>query len=102
MLILGESGTGEELLARSVHDLSRRAEGPFIVVNVVNCAALPEAGTLFLDEIGDISPAVQVRPLRFLEERIASGEFREDLYYRLTESGLRYKLNRWSEGSRSE
>ena len=137
-MIRGESGTGKELVARAIHYASQRRNKPFIAVN---CAALPEnlieselfghekgaftgaisqrkgrfelanGGTLFLDEIGDISLAVQVRLLRFLqektfervgghepinvdvrvlaatsrnlEEEIEKDHYREDLFYRL-------------------
>ena len=136
--IYGESGTGKELVARAIHNLSRRSQGPFIKVN---CGALAETlleselfghergaftgaikrrlgrleladgGTLLLDEIGEISPAMQVKLLRVLQEGtfervggeqtikvdlrilsathrdlpklISEGKFREDLFYRL-------------------
>jgi DNA-binding NtrC family response regulator len=138
VLLTGESGTGKEVVAHVIHDSSRRAGGPFVALN---CAALPEAlleselfgyekgaftgavsarpgrleqaagGTLFLDEVGEMSPAVQAKFLRVLQERefqrlggtrvqkanvrviaatnrdlhaaLAVGAFREDLYYRL-------------------
>src|SRR5262249_42947485 len=138
VLITGESGTGKELIAAAIHEHSPRAKGPFVKLH---CAALAESlleselfghergaftgavgrregrfeqahnGTLFLDEIGEISPAIQVKLLRFLQEhefervggnqtvkvdvrivaatnrdlmqRVRDGHFREDLYYRL-------------------
>ena len=138
VLLLGETGTGKELVARAVHRLSGRASGPFVRVN---CGALSESlleselfghvkgafttavanrtgrfeaghgGTIFLDEINSVSPTMQVKLLRVLQEQefervgdsrtiqvdvrivaatnrdltaqIAEGSFREDLYYRL-------------------
>ena len=140
VMLLGASGTGKELLARGLHDASDRAKGEFVAIN---CAAIPEnlleselfghekgaftgavkttqgkieqanGGTLFLDEVGDIPLQLQVKLLRFLQERvvervgsresipvdtrivcathqdleamIADGRFREDLFYRLAE-----------------
>ncbi len=139
ILILGETGSGKELFAQSIHNISDRKDGPFVAVN---CAALPDTlleselfgyaegaftgamkggkqglfemahkGTIFLDEVNDMSPSVQARMLRVLQEKqvmrvgdnriysvdvrviaacnkdllmeTENGQFRKDLYYRL-------------------
>ena len=138
VLIQGESGTGKELVARAIHNMSPRAESPLVTVN---CAAIPDTlleselfghkagsftdakrdrvgrfalahgGTIFLDEIGDVSPALQARLLRVLQDgtyepigatrtekadvrvvtatnrdldaMVAGGDFRSDLFYRI-------------------
>ena len=141
VLLTGESGTGKELVARAIHYASRRTDGPFVAVN---CAALPETlaeselfghergaftgadrlkrgrfelaagGTLFLDEIGDLTPAVQAKLLRVLQERqyerlitatnrdlehrVETGTFRADLYYRLAVFGIHLPALREREG----
>jgi len=138
ILIEGESGTGKELMAKAIHNLSARRDKPLVIVN---CGAIPdtlleselfgykagaftdakhdkpgrfaqaEGGTIFLDEIGDVSPALQVRLLRLLQDKsfqplggtetvtadvrvlaatnkrlksmVDEGKFREDLFYRI-------------------
>ncbi|MBC7104897.1 MAG: sigma 54-interacting transcriptional regulator, partial [Firmicutes bacterium] len=139
VLLVGESGSGKELFAHAIHDASPRREGPFIRVNCAGVPEtlleselfgyeegaftgarrggkqgkfeLAHGGTIFLDEVGDMSPAMQAKLLRVLQEgeiqkvggtapqrvdvrvvaatnadlraKVARGEFREDLYYRL-------------------
>jgi two-component system NtrC family response regulator len=139
VLVMGESGTGKELLAKAIHQNSLRAKKPFVTIN---CGAIPEnlieselfghrkgsftgaltdrvgkfeaanEGTVFLDEIGDLTPSLQIRLLRVIQEReidkigypqavkvnvriiaathrnlrtmVEDGQFREDLFYRLS------------------
>jgi len=138
VLLLGESGTGKEIFARSIHQWSERGDKPFVAINCVGLSKelleselfghekgaftgahqlkkgkmeLADGGTVFLDEVGDITPELQTKLLRFLQERefervggsrpipvdvriiaatnrdlagdVKHGRFREDLYYRL-------------------
>jgi len=156
VLLLGDSGTGKEVLARALHELSARAKERFVAIN---CAAIPEnlleselfgyekgaftgatrqtigkiehadKGTLFLDEIGDLPQSLQAKLLRFLQERtverlggrneipvdiriigatnqdlqnlIKTGDFREDLYYRISEISVSIPPLRERQGDRS-